>query len=321
MVHLARKGTLGVIRGSGLAVITAFVMTMTVCSSLAIAATVAQMTFASPEDAVKALMDAARDSSPKEMLALLGPAGKELVFSGDQIADRENLVRFVQEYDTAHKLVAEGEGKVILHVGKDDWPLPIPLVKQGQAWHFDTNAGKQEILNRRIGRNELDVIQVCRAIVDAQLEYASKDRMGDGVLQYARKFISTPGKRDGLFWPTKEGEEPSPLGPLAARAVKEGYKGKGQEGKPVPYHGYYFRILTTQGKSAPGGAYDYVANGKMIGGFGIVAYPATYGNSGVMSFIVNQDGVVYQKNLGKNTGEVAQAMKQYDPDKTWTKVE
>ena len=321
MVQLATKRTQGAIPRCCLVVIATLIMVVTACSSLAYAAKAAQKTFASPDDAVKALLDAARDSSPKDMLALLGPAGKDLVFSGDPIADRENLVRFVQEYDATHKLVSEGEGKVILHVGKDDWPLAIPLVKQGQTWRFDTNAGKQEILNRRIGRNELNVMQVCRAMVDAQLEYASKDRTGDGILQYARKFLSTPGKRDGLYWATKEGEEPSPLGPLAARAVREGYNRKGAERKPVPYHGYFFRILTSQGQHAPGGAYDYVANGKMIGGFAIIAYPATYGNSGVMSFIVNQDGVVYQKNLGENTSEIAQAMKQYDPDTTWKKVE
>ena len=318
MVQLATKRTQGSITHCGLAVIATFVMVVTACPSLAYAAKATQKTFASPEEAVKALLDAARDSSVKEMLALLGPAGKELVFSGDQIADRENLVRFVQEYDTAHKLVSEGERKVIIHVGKDDWPLAIPLVKQGQSWYFDTNAGKQEILNRRIGRNELSVIQVCRAMVDAELEYATKDRTGDGILQYAQKFISAPGKRNGLYWETKEGEESSPLGPLAARAVKEGYN---PEGKRAPYHGYFFKILKGQGKNAPGGAYDYVANGRMIGGFAIVAYPAAYGNSGVMTFVVNQDGVVYQKNLGMKTAEIAQAMKQYDPDKTWTKVE
>ena len=321
MSQSARNTTRRPVARFGLVVIAAVVMAVTFGAPVAYAAKVAQKTFASPEEAVKALVGAARDSSIKEILAILGPGGKDLVFSGDQIADRENLVRFVQEYDSSNKLVSEGDRKVVLHAGKDDWPMPIPLVKQGQTWRFDTNAGRQEILNRRIGRNELNVIQVCRAMVDAQLEYAGKDQTGDGVLQYAQKFISTPGKRDGLYWESKEGEQPSPLGPLVARAVKEGYGRKGAEGKPTPYHGYFYKLLKSQGKSAPGGAYDYVANGKMIGGFAIVAYPATHGNSGVMTFIVNQDGIVYQKNLGAKTAEIAQAMKHYDPDKTWKKVE
>jgi hypothetical protein len=305
----------------GLLVIAAVVMAVAACASSASAAPVAQKTFASPEDAVKALVDAARNSDIKALLALLGPAGKDLLFSGDPIADRELLLGFVQEYDTAHRLTTEGDRKVILHAGSDDWVMPIPIVKQGDVWRFDTEAGRQEVLNRRIGRNELAAIQVCRAMVDAQLEYATRDRMGDGVLQYAQKFVSTPGKHDGLFWATKEGEEPSPLGPLAARAAEQGYTRKGARGKPTPYHGYFYRILKSQGKDAPGGALDYVADGRMIGGFAILAYPAKYGNSGVMTFMVNQDGVVYQKNLGPKTEEIALAMRQYNPDSTWKKAD
>ena len=199
-----------------------------------------------------------------------------------------------------------------------------PYRKDGQKWRFDTKAGKQEILARRIGRNELSTIQTCLVYVDAQHEYARKDRDKNGLLEYAQKFRSSPGKEDGLYWDTREGEEESPLGPLVAEAVKEGYgrkTGKQIAGQPTPYHGYYYRILKAQGKSAPGGAYDYVVNGKMIGGFALVAYPAQYGNSGIMTFIVNQDGAVYQKNLGKNTAKIAQAMESFDPDKTWKKTQ
>jgi hypothetical protein len=206
-------------------------------------------------------------------------------------------------------------------VGKDDWPLPIPIRKKGSAWFFDTKAGKEEMLNRRIGRNELNTIDVLEAYVVAQREYAGKDRDGDGVYPYAQKFWSTPGKKDGLYWEAKEGEEASPFGPLSARAAQEGYKRKGKPEKPSPYYGYYFKILKAQGKNAPGGAYDYVVKGNMIFGFGLVAYPAKYGSSGIMTFIVNQEGVVYQKDLGKGTAKAAGSIKRYDPDPTWKKVE
>jgi hypothetical protein len=220
-----------------------------------------------------------------------------------------------------NKLVKENDKKMILHVGNSDWPLPIPIVKVGKNWRFDTKEGKEEILNRRIGRNEVNAIQVCLAYVDAQREYVLKDRDADKLLEYAQKFISAKGKKDGLYWEAKEGEEQSPLGPLMAKATKEGYTGKKSGGKPIPYHGYYYKILKAQGKNAQGGAYDYVVKGKMIGGFALVAYPAEYGNSGVMTFIVNHDGVLYQKDLGKDTEKIANAMKKYDADETWKKVE
>jgi hypothetical protein len=194
------------------------------------------------------------------------------------------------------------------------------VVKKGQSWVFDTEKGRQEILNRRIGENELNTIQTCLAFVDAQREYAIKDRDRNGLLEYAQKFLSDPGKKNGLYWQAKAGEPQSPLGPLAARARSEGYQGKQAGGGPVPYHGYYYRILTAQGKNAPGGAYSYLVKGKMIGGFALVAYPAEYGNSGVMTFIVNHDGKVFQKNLGKNTAATAKGMKEYDPDKSWEEV-
>jgi len=229
--------------------------------------------------------------------------------------------RFVKSYEEMNKLVKENDKKIVLHVGNGDWPLPIPIVKKGEGWRFDTKEGKEEMLNRRIGRNELNAIQVCLAYVDAQREYAMKDRDGDGLLEYAKKFRSKEGKKDGLYWEAKEGEEQSPLGDLFAKAVKEGYTPRKPGERPQPYHGYYYKILKAQGKSALGGAYDYVVKGNMIGGFALVAHPAEYGNSGIMTFIVNHDGVVYQKDLGKNTETIVSTMTKYDPDETWKKVE
>jgi hypothetical protein len=280
-----------------------------------------QKTFASPEEAVKALVDASKAGDTKALSALFGPKGKELVFSGDPVADKSGREQFVALYEQKQKLEGVGPDKVILQVGNEDWPFPVPVVKKQGSWRFDSNEGRQELLARRIGRNELSSIQVCLAYVDAQREYALKDRDADGVLAYAQKFASSPGKKDGLHWKVKEGEKPSPLGPFAAAAQKEGYSAGKKGAKPAPYHGYYYRILKAQGKDAPGGAYDYVVKGQMIGGFALVAYPAQYGASGIMTFIVNHDGVVYQKDLGKNTEKTAQAMKRFNPDRTWKKVE
>jgi hypothetical protein len=277
----------------------------------------AQRRFDSIEEAAQALVDALKSGDQKAMLAVLGDEGKGVVSSGDKAADRSARERFVAAYDEKHRLDAGG-GKVILVVGSDDFPFPIPIVPDGPSWRFDTAAGKEEILNRRIGRNELNTIQVCLAYVDAQREYYARDPDGDALLQYAKAFASSPGKRDGLYWPTNPGEPPSPLGPFVARARGEGYSKSSSA--PVPYWGYYFRILTAQGKDAPGGAYDYLAHGRLLGGFALVAYPAQYGVSGVMTFIVNQDGVVYQKDLGPNSAAVARAMKQFNPDTTWQKV-
>ncbi len=282
---------------------------------------VKQKSFQSPEEAAKALFDAARAGDKKEMLAIFGPAGKEVISSGDEVADKIGRERFIKAYEAMNKLEKETDNKVTLIVGDHDWPFPIPIVKKGGTWIFDTMAGKEELLNRRIGRNELNTIQTCLAFVDAQREYAMKDRDSDKVREYAQKFRSTPGKKDGLYWEAKEGDVQSPLGGLAAKAVKEGYTpGKPGQG-PEPYHGYYFKILKAQGRNAPGGAYDYVVNGNMIGGFALVAYPAEYGASGIMTFIVNHDGVVYEKDLGKETAKIASAMTKFDPDKTWKKVE
>lgn len=280
-----------------------------------------QKTFASPEEAVKALVGALKAGDTKSLSALFGPKGKGLVSSGDPVADKAGRDRFISAYEEKNRMEGVGTDKTVLYVGKEDWPFPIPLVKKQGSWRFDTNEGRQELLARRIGRNELSVIQVCLTYVDAQREYALKDRDGDGLLAYAQKFASSPGKKDGLYWEAKEGDEQSPLGPLFAAAQKLGYTAKKPAGKPLPYHGYYYRILKAQGKNAPGGAYDYVVKGKMIGGFALVAYPAQYGSSGIMTFIVNHEGVVYQKNLGQDTEKTAQAMKLFDPDRTWKKAE
>jgi len=278
-----------------------------------------QRRFASLEQATTALVDAIKAHDRKALLDILGPEGLPLVDSGDPVADRNTGQRFAAEYDRAHRL-AGGGGKVVLYVGADDFPFPIPLIPDGPDWRFDTKAGKEEILNRRIGRNELHAIQVSLAYVDAQREYYSEDRNADGLREYAQHFASAPGKRDGLFWETKAGEAPSPLGPLVAQARVEGYGGGRLRAAPVPYQGYYYRILTAQGPDASGGAYDYVAHGRMIGGFALVAFPAQYGVSGVMTFIVNHEGVVYQKDLGANTATIARGIKLFNPDGSWKKT-
>jgi hypothetical protein len=280
-----------------------------------------QKSFKSPEEAVKALIDAVKGNDSKELLTIFGPEGKELISSGDEVADKRGRVLFFRAYEETKKLVNENDTKVILHVGNQEWPFPIPVIMKGENWFFDTKAGKEEILNRRIGRNELNALKVCLAYVDAQREYVLKDRDGNKLMEYAQRFVSDKGKKNGLYWEAKEGEEQSPLGPLVAKAAKEGYTGKKSGNKPTPYHGYHYKILKAQGKNAKGGEYDYTVKGKMIGGFALVAYPAEYGNAGVMTFIVNQDSVVYEKDLGKDTEKIAAAIKKFDPDNTWKKVD
>ena len=295
------------------------VMIVTIAGMTADAAT-KQKGFASAEEAVKAFIAAIKADDNKEVLAIFGSESKEVISSGDPVGDKQRRAKFIKDYDQKNALAKDGD-KMVLSVGEKDWPFPIPLVKKGDQWVFDTKAGKEEILNRRIGENELDTIQTMLAIVDAQREYAMKDLDGDGILEYAEKFRSDAGKKNGLHWEAKEGEEPSPLGEVFAKGRTEGYFEKEKKSNPEPYHGYYYHILQSQGKHAPGGAYDYIVKGNMIGGFAVVAYPAKYGNSGVMTFIVNHDGVVYQKDLGQNTEKIAKAVKKYNPDKTWKKVQ
>jgi hypothetical protein len=286
--------------------------------SIALGAAARQQDFPSPEAGVQALMAAAKSDDTETMLKILGPEAQAFINTGDAVSDRASRAHFVQAYEEAHTLVQVGDTQVILQIGKDAWPFPIPLVKDNTSWRFDAKEGKEEILNRRIGRNELDVIQVCLAYVDAQREYYMRNPRHVALPQYASKFVSTQGKRDGLYWATTADEPPSPLGPLVAQARREGYKRT--TGEPTSYHGYYYKILTGQGPNAPGGGYDYVVRGQMIGGFAMVAYPAQYGSSGIMTFIVNHDGVVYQKDLGPHTAALAQAMTQFNPDETWKKL-
>jgi len=297
--------------GPGLALLT---LTLPMCAAAA-----DEQTFAAPQEAVNALVAAAANHDTNALHSIFGPAGHDLI-SPDVVQATEGFNRFVQHLTEKTQLMTNSDSDVTLEIGADGWPFPIPLVKQDGRWFFDTAAGKQEVLARRIGMDEMGAIDVCDAYVEAQREYASQDRLGDGVLAYAQFLRSTPGTHDGLFWPAKPGEELSPLGPLVAQARVEGYQraAKMLNDEQAPYHGYYFKILTRQGKHAPGGRYNYIINGRMIAGFALVAWPAEWGNTGVMTFIVNQQGKVYQKNLGPNTAKIAKAITTYDPDDTWT---
>ena len=279
-----------------------------------------QKNFATPQQAVAALIAAVQDAGDAELLAILGPGSEDLISSGDEVADKNSRVRFLEAIEVKNSLEQRDEGHVTLLVGAKDYPFPIPLVRRGDAWLFDTPSGMEEILNRRIGRNELHTIDVMRAYTDAQREYAT--RAGDGgVQEFAQKFASSEDKKDGLYWPVGENEQESPFGPLIARATEEGYTGGLDNLPPEPFHGYYFKILKAQGEHATGGAFDYVADGKMVLGFALVAYPAKYGASGIVTFIVNQEGVIYEKDLGKDTATAAAAMTLFDPDDTWNKYE
>jgi Protein of unknown function (DUF2950) len=279
----------------------------------------AQKGFESLDDAVNALIGALRAHDRKALIEILGAKGQPLVWSGDEVNDRKIVQQFVADYDRTHRLEGGG-GKVVLYTGEDDFPFPIPLVPDGPRWIWDTDAGDDEILFRRVGRNELAAIQVCLAYVDAQREYYARDHTGSGILEFAQRLASTKGKQDGLFWETRPGERPSPLGPLVAQARAEGYR-RPEGGGPAAYHGYFYRPLFAQGPAAPGGAYDFVVKGHMIGGFALVAFPARYAVSGIMTFIVSHDGVVYQKDLGPKTTQIAEAMKRYNPDSTWRKTQ
>ena len=275
-------------------------------------------TFATPDEAVSALDAAAKSQDQDALRAIFGPTFEGME-NPDQIQATNECLAFAAALDQSSHLTRESDTKMVLEVGTNSWPFPIPLVKQAGRWHFDTSAGQDELLNRRIGKNELATLQVMRAYVDAQREYASRDRDGDDVLEYAQRLASTPGTKDGLYWPPDLDGEISPLGPFVAHAQAQGYFGDTPIDKqsPQPFDGYLFQILTRQGKHAPGGKYDYVINGNMIGGFALVAWPADYGHSGIMTFIVNQQGRVYQKDLGPKTAKIAKKMTEYDPDDSW----
>lgn len=298
-------------------VLAALVMAAAVVVQPASAAAPKQKTYATPEAASAALLAAARAGKSAGFLTVLGPEAKQLG-SGDPVLAKVERERFVTAYNEKHDLRMDGDTRATLVLGNNDWPFPVPLVKVGKGWRFDTAAGKEEIVNRRVGRNELYAIQVLMAMVDAQHDYALVDRDGDGIREYATKFASSAGKQDGLYWPAKGSEPASPLGPLVASAVGEGYARKSD--KPIPYWGYFYRILSGQGTAAKGGAYSYVVDDKMIGGFAVLAYPAEYGASGVKTFIVNHDGVVFEKDLGAESATLAASMSQFNPDAGWVET-
>jgi hypothetical protein len=274
-----------------------------------------QKTFSSPEEASKAVVAALQNNDEKAVLEILGPDATQIVSSGDPTEDAESHANFVRKYEEMHRILKEPDGSVTLYIGAENWPTPIPLVMKGNLWFFDTEAGKREILFRRIGRNEYSTILICQELVAAQKEFYAMQHN-----EYSKQIYSDEGQHNGLYWEVSDGEPQSPIGPLVASAVAEGYvKGKGTP--PTPYRGYFFHILTRQGKDAPGGAKSYIVKGKMTEGFAFVAYPAEYRSSGVMTFIVNQDGTVYQKDLGKKTDALGKAMQEYNPDSSWGKAE
>lgn len=280
-----------------------------------------QRTFNSATEATDAFAAAVQNHDEAAMLAILGPSARDLISSGDRVADRNHQDAFAAKYRASHQFAAAGDGRTFLYIGAENWPTPIPLRQNGSQWYFDTDYGRQEILYRRIGSNELNVIKVCAAISDAQRDYYAALHDGASEHQYAQKFRSTAGTQDGLFWKVKPGAPESPLGPLVAQAASEGYHHHASGSlAPHPFHGYIYRMLTSQGANAPGGARNYIVDGKMTGGFALVAYPVSYRDSGVMTFIVNQDGQIYQKDLGPNTGQIASEMVAYNPDATWQPV-
>ena len=289
-------------------------------AAIAAPASVEQKSFATPDDALTAVVENLKSGDLPGLVKIFSPAIEPILNSGDPVADQNARERFVAAADESHHFDGSGD-TLTLVVGKDDWPFPIPLKKVGERWQFDTAAGKEEILDRRIGENELSTIQTMLAYVDAQGDYADFQRQRSGMPEYAQRILSSPGKMDGLYWPSAEGEPQSPLGPLVAAARAAGYRRSAKAEEPSPYHGYFYKVLTSQGPNAPGGAADFIVNGRMIGGFGLVAWPARYGDSGVMTFIVNHDGVVYQKNLGPQTARLAPAISRFDPDSSWQKVE
>jgi hypothetical protein len=303
-------------RPRSLARVASLIVAMLVFAMASVAS--AQQSFNTADEALNALVGAVRIGDRNGILTVLGRAGTDIVSSGDDVADAATRQRFVAAHDAKHQVTMDGESKAIIVIGQEDFPFPIPLVRKDGMWRFDTAAGRLEILYRRIGRNELDTIQACLAYVDAQNEYTQKDRTGAGAGVYAQRIVSQPGKKDGLYWPASQGDDESPLGELMAHATREGYRIGGGR---APFHGYYYKVLTKQGPNAPGGALDYVVRGRMIGGFALVAYPAEYGNSGVMTFLVNHTGTVFQKDLERTTAQIAERMTSFNPDQTWKKVD
>lgn len=273
-----------------------------------------QRMFSSPGAAASALVAAVRSNDEKKMLEILGPRAKRVVSSGDAVEDASDHANFVQGYQQMHRLVREPDGTTTLYIGAENWPLPIPLVRARGGWYFDTEAGIREILYRRVGRDEVSAMRVCQQLVAAEREYYSMHHD-----EYAQKIVSDSGRNDGLYWSGADGQAKSPIGPLVARAVATGDAGQRNGTAPVPYRGYYYHILSRQGPNAPSGAKDYFTNGKVTG-FAFVAYPAQYRSSGVMTFIVGEDGIIYQKDLGKKTGEISRAMTEYEPDSSWQKI-
>ncbi len=281
---------------------------------------VQQRVFRSPASAAAALAEAARADDLKEMGAILGPEAEEIIESGDPVADNNAREDFTKRYDQMHRVAYDDQGRVILYVGADNWPLPIPIVKHDDGWVFDSAAGTDELLYRRVGRNELFTIDVLQELADAQLEYAGLERKSSGEAEFAQTILSDPGKRNGLYWPTSGDEAESPIGPLIADATAEGYK-RDPSGRPAPFHGYYYKVLTRQGSDAPGGAQDYIVNGKMTSGFALMAYPAEYRASGVMTFMIDKDGVMVEKDLGPNTEKIAATITEFNPDASWSQLE
>jgi hypothetical protein len=300
-------------RGINLPALAAVAVFLTVCFSASTAQQPGQKTFSSADDASHALVTAAQGNDEKAMLDILGPDGKQIVSSGDDAEDAQTRANFVQKDQEMHRLVKEPDGTTTLYIGAENWPTPIPLVNKGTAWYFDTEAGKQEILFRRVGRNEMSTIHVCQELVAAEKEYSAQHS------EFAQKIFSDEGQHNGLYWKSADSQAQSPIGPLVATAFVES-SANNRDSAPTPYRGYHYRILTREGKNAPGGAKSYIANGKMTAGFAFVAYPAEYRSSGVMTFIVTDDGVVYQKDLGKKTDALAKAMKEYNPDSKWQKA-
>jgi Protein of unknown function (DUF2950) len=275
----------------------------------------AQKTFSSAEAASNALVTAAQSNDEKAMLDILGRDGRQIISSGDDAEDAAGRANFVQKYQEMHRLVKEPDGTTTLYIGSENWPTPIPLMNKGSSWYFDAHTAQKEILYRRVGENEISTIRVCQELAAAQKEYYSMQHA-----EYAEKIFSNEGQHNGLYWKVASGEPKSPIGPLVAAAVAEGYV-ESRNGDPTPYRGYYYHILAAQGKDAPGGTKSYIVNGKMTDGFAFIAYPAQYRSSGVMTFIVNQDGIVYRKDLGRKTDVMAKAMKEYNPDSSWKKDE